>query len=93
MVRDAMLAVSGILDPKLGGPSFRDQEIVKAAGTPAVLYAAVDPRTPGPQPADAFPRLGSRRPKPVARRVRLPRSVDHRAPPAPSRPRRSRPSH
>ena len=47
MVRDAMLAVSGILDPKLGGPSFRDQEIVKAAGTPAVLYAAVDPRTPG----------------------------------------------
>jgi hypothetical protein len=47
MVRDAMLAVSGILDPKLGGPSFRDEDIVKAAGTPAVLYAAVDPRTPG----------------------------------------------
>ena len=47
MVRDAMLAVSGILDPKLGGQSFRDEAIVKAAGTPAVLYAAVDPRTPG----------------------------------------------
>ena len=47
MVRDAMLAVSGILDAKLGGPSFRDQEIVQAAGTPAMLYAAVDPRTPG----------------------------------------------
>ncbi len=47
MVRDAMLAVSGVLDDKLGGPSFRDRDIVKAAGTPAVLYAAVDPRTRG----------------------------------------------
>ena len=36
-----------MLDPRLGGPSFRDQDIVKAPGTPAVLYAAVDPRTPG----------------------------------------------
>ena len=47
MVRDAMLSISGILDNKLGGPSFRDQEIVQATGTPAMLYAAVDPRTPG----------------------------------------------
>jgi hypothetical protein len=47
MVRDAMLAVSGTLEPKLGGPSFRDQEIVKVPGTPAVLYAAVDPGLPG----------------------------------------------
>jgi Protein of unknown function (DUF1553)/Protein of unknown function (DUF1549)/Planctomycete cytochrome C/Concanavalin A-like lectin/glucanases superfamily len=47
MVRDAMLAVSGILDPKLGGPSFRDHEVVPAAGTPAVLYRAVDPKSPG----------------------------------------------
>ncbi len=47
MVRDAMLAVSGVLDPKLGGPSFRDQEVVHAPGTPAVLYAAVAPDKPG----------------------------------------------
>ena len=47
MVRDAMLAVSGILDSRLGGPSFRDQDIVHAPGTPATLYVAVDPRTPG----------------------------------------------
>jgi hypothetical protein len=47
MVRDAMLAVSGTLDPKLGGPSFRDHEIDKAPGTPAILYKAVDPSTPG----------------------------------------------
>jgi Protein of unknown function (DUF1553) len=47
MVRDAMLSISGILDDKLGGPSFRDQEIVQARGTPAMLYAAVDPRTQG----------------------------------------------
>ena len=47
MVRDAMLAISGVLDEKLGGPSFRDQEIVQAKGTPAMLYAAADPRTPG----------------------------------------------
>ena len=43
MVRDAMLAVSGMLDTKLGGPSFRDHEIVQAPGTPAMLYRAVDP--------------------------------------------------
>jgi hypothetical protein len=47
MVRDAMLAIAGKLDLKLGGPSFRDHEIVPAPGTPAVLYEAVDPRTPG----------------------------------------------
>ena len=47
MVRDAMLAVSGILDSRLGGPSFRDQDIVHAPGTPATLYVAVDPKTPG----------------------------------------------
>src|SRR5207245_1516386 len=38
MVRDAMLAVSGKLDSRLGGPSFMDRAIVKAAGTPALLY-------------------------------------------------------
>ncbi len=47
MVRDAMLAVSGILDLRLGGPSFRDRDVVAVAGTPAVLYAAVEPQTPG----------------------------------------------
>jgi hypothetical protein len=47
MVRDAMLAVAGALDPRLGGPSFRDQEVVTVVGTPAVLYASVDPKTPG----------------------------------------------
>jgi Protein of unknown function (DUF1553)/Protein of unknown function (DUF1549)/Planctomycete cytochrome C len=47
MVRDAMLAIAGKLDLRLGGPSFRDYEIKQAPGTPAVLYEAVDPRTPG----------------------------------------------
>jgi Protein of unknown function (DUF1553)/Protein of unknown function (DUF1549)/Planctomycete cytochrome C len=47
MVRDAMLAIAGRLDGTLGGPSFRDHEIVPAPGTPAVLYEAVDPRRPG----------------------------------------------
>jgi hypothetical protein len=47
MVRDAMLAVSGTLDTKLGGPSFRDHEIDKAPGTPAILYKSVDPSKPG----------------------------------------------
>ena len=47
MVRDAMLAVSGTLDTRVGGPSFRDRKVVKAPGTPAVLYQAVDPGTPG----------------------------------------------
>jgi len=47
MVRDALLAVAGNLDTKLGGPSFRDQEIVQSIGTPAILYTAVDPGRPG----------------------------------------------
>jgi Protein of unknown function (DUF1553) len=47
MVRDAMLSISGKLDTKLGGPSFRDEAIVQAAGTPAILYTAVDPSRPG----------------------------------------------
>jgi hypothetical protein len=47
MVRDAMLAVSGRLDPTLGGPSFRDHEPVKVPGTPAMLYPAADPSKPG----------------------------------------------
>jgi hypothetical protein len=47
MVRDAMFAVSGRLDPRLGGPSYRDHDLMKAPGTPAVLYEAVDPSKPG----------------------------------------------
>jgi hypothetical protein len=47
MVRDAMLAVSGVLDTRLGGPSYLDQQILKAPGTEAILYKAVDPSTPG----------------------------------------------
>ena len=47
MVRDAMLAVSGKLDDRLGGASFRDVEVVKVPGTPAVLYKAVEPGAPG----------------------------------------------
>ena len=47
MVRDAMLAVSGRLDPRMGGPSFHDAEIARAPGTPAILYRPVDPATPG----------------------------------------------
>ncbi len=45
--RDAMLAVSGVLDTRLGGPSYLDQQILKAPGTEAILYKAVDPSTPG----------------------------------------------
>jgi hypothetical protein len=47
MVRDAMLFTSGVLDPSLGGPSFQDQEIIKAPGTAAILYVPRDPAAPG----------------------------------------------
>ena len=47
MVRDAMMAVSGKLDPRLGGPSFMDRAIEKAVGTPALLYVPVAPDAPG----------------------------------------------
>ena len=43
MVRDAMLAVSGMLDARLGGPSFRDHSMHQAPGTAAILYAASIP--------------------------------------------------
>jgi hypothetical protein len=47
MVRDAMLFVSGRLDASLGGPSFRDHRLEKAAGTAAILYVPADPASPG----------------------------------------------
>ena len=62
MVRDALLAVAGKLDTKLGGPSFRDEEIVQSVGTPAILYTRGRSRPPGSGQAHAVPRVGSRRP-------------------------------
>ena len=47
MVRDAMLSVAGVLDPRLGGPSFLDQAVHKAPGTAAILYTSIDPERPG----------------------------------------------
>ena len=47
MVRDAMLAVSGELDPALGGPSFHDRAISKRAGTAIVVNVEADPAGPG----------------------------------------------
>ena len=43
MIRDAMLSVSGSLDPRLGGPGFFDHTPTKATGTAAILYVPVDP--------------------------------------------------
>ena len=40
MVRDAMLSVSGVLDSKLGGPSFLDHSVPRHPGTAAILYAS-----------------------------------------------------
>jgi hypothetical protein len=42
MVRDAMLAVSGALDTRLGGPGFKEFSIEQAPGTPAILYVATE---------------------------------------------------
>jgi hypothetical protein len=47
MVRDAMLAVAGVLDPSLGGPSFRDFDVTQAPGTPAHLYVPIAADGPG----------------------------------------------
>jgi hypothetical protein len=47
MVRDAMFAVAGSLDTRLGGPSFQDHEAARAPGTAAILYHPLDPGTPG----------------------------------------------
>jgi hypothetical protein len=46
MVRDAMLCASGVLDTRLGGPSFLDHSIEKAPGTAAILYTSIDPAVP-----------------------------------------------
>ena len=42
MVRDAMLAVSGALNERLGGPGFAEFSIDKAPGTPAILYTPIE---------------------------------------------------
>ena len=47
MVRDAMLSVSGVLEARLGGPSYFDHSIHRAPGTAAILYESIDPRAPG----------------------------------------------
>jgi hypothetical protein len=47
MVRDAMLSVSGVLEPGIGGPSFLDHSVHKAPGTAAILYTSIDPGAPG----------------------------------------------
>ncbi len=47
MLRDAMLAISGQVDRKLGGPSYLDQTMTRAPGTAALLYEDADPETPG----------------------------------------------
>ena len=90
MVRDAMLAVSGVLDPKLGGPSFRDHELVKAPGRPPMLYQPVDPRSPGLNRRTLY-RAWARGGRSTCS---TPSTAPTRRPPrrgGPSRPRRSRP--
>ncbi len=47
MVRDAMLAVSGTLDPSLGGPSFFDRDVSLAPRTSIVINLEADPAKPG----------------------------------------------
>jgi hypothetical protein len=42
-VRDAILAVSGRLNLRVGGPSFQDFVVSKAPGTPANLYTPLEP--------------------------------------------------
>jgi hypothetical protein len=42
MVRDAMLAVSGALNERQGGPGFAEFSVGQAPGTPAVLYTAIE---------------------------------------------------
>ncbi|WP_435008110.1 DUF1553 domain-containing protein [Tundrisphaera lichenicola] len=46
MVRDAMLSVSGKLDPTLGGPSFQDHEMILTKGSSSLLYVPVEPGAP-----------------------------------------------
>jgi hypothetical protein len=43
MVRDAILRVSGRLNPRMGGPSYQDFNVRNAPGTPANLYTPADP--------------------------------------------------
>ena len=47
MVRDAMLSISGKLDPSLGGPSFFDREVSLTPGTSIVVNVEADPAKPG----------------------------------------------
>ncbi|MBL9125207.1 MAG: DUF1553 domain-containing protein [Planctomycetaceae bacterium] len=42
-VRDSLLEVAGVLDPRLGGPGFQEMKIAIAPGTGTFLYAPDDP--------------------------------------------------
>ena len=76
MVRDAMLSVAGVLDARLGGPSFFDHSSAQGTGHGGDSLQEHRSRRAGNESADAVPGLAARRPKPLARRLRLPRSVD-----------------
>jgi hypothetical protein len=41
-VRDATLQVAGLLSLRMGGPGFRDTQLVRAPGTAAVIYLPVE---------------------------------------------------
>ena len=47
MVRDAMLAVSGTLDPRWADRASATSTSSRRPGTPAILYAPIDPSAPG----------------------------------------------
>jgi hypothetical protein len=46
MVRDTMLAISGDLNVRMGGPGFQDFKVTKAPGTTTYLFTPIDPVGP-----------------------------------------------
>ena len=82
MVRDAMLAVSGKLDPRLGGPSFMDHAMIRPPGSTSLLYVAVEPGTPGHDRRTLYRAWSRGGPERPARCLRLPRPVLDLAPTA-----------
>lgn len=63
-VRDAMLFVSGRLDPKMGGPSFQDFVIDKPEHSPHYLYDQHDPDAPQAQRRTIYRFLVRSQPQP-----------------------------
>ena len=77
VLRDAMLAVAGLLNTQMGGPCFSDYRETNGKGT--AYFDPIDPVRPAVPSPEHLPIHPARRQSGPARHVRLPRPLRRRA--------------